>query len=293
MNKTGLRGGDVVRYLLIAVALFAALFPIYWLITLSFRELQDILAIPPNLIPRSFTWVNYKDVLFGGGVNEKDIAGAQNTLPFLFNSIFIGLVSTGVCMLIGTPAAYGLNKGDPRVMNPIAFAILAVRMIPPVILITPFFIILKDIHLLDSKVALALIYAAFNLPFAIWMMRGFFMDVPVELEDAAQIDGCSPFGAFSRIILPIVKPGLAATAVFVFLQAWNEFLFAVILTRTPVSQTLPVAASFFVREGMSQRGINIGAIAVVGTIAVVPMIIFVALVQKWLVRGLTFGAVKG
>lgn len=284
---------DIMRYAVIALYLLVALFPIYWLVTLSVRDLKDILSIPPNIFPESFTLMNFQDVVLGRGVAEKDIAGAENTLPFLANSLIVGVFSTAICMVVGTLAAYGLVKGKPRIMNPTAFGILAIRMIPPIILITPLFIILKSIRMLDSRVALAVIYSAFNIPFAVWMMRGFFMDVPLELEDAAVIDGCGPMGAFIRVVLPVVKPGLAATAVFVFLQAWNEFLFAVILTRTPASQTLPVAASFFVREGMSQRGINIGAIAVVGTIAVVPMIIFVSLVQKWLVRGLTFGAVKG
>jgi multiple sugar transport system permease protein len=293
MNKKAVQAGDVARYLLIAVYLLVALFPIYWLVTLSVRDLTDILAIPPNIIPKSFTLVNFQDVILGTGITEKQIVGAENTLPFLANSLIVGSLSTAICMVIGTLAAYGLFKGNPRIMNPIAFAILAIRMVPPVILITPLFIIFKSAGMLDKRTSLALVYAAFNIPFAVWMMRGFFMDVPVELEDAAMIDGCGPLGAFVRVILPIVKPGLAATAVFVFLQAWNEFFFAVILTRSTVSQTLPVAASFFVREGMSQRGVNIGAIAVVGTIAVLPMIIFVALVQKWLVRGLTFGAVKG
>jgi len=291
--RTRAVGSNTLRYAVIALYLLVALFPIYWLLTLSVRDLKDILSIPPNIFPKSFTTVNFEDVMLGKGIEEKQIAGAENTLPFLRNSLIVGLLSTGICMVFGTLAAYGLVKGKPKVMNPVAFGILAIRMVPPIILITPLFIILKSVRLLDTRIAIAFVYSAFNIPFAVWMMRGFFMDVPSEIEDAAVIDGCSPLGAFLRVVLPLVKPGLAASAVFVFLQAWNEFLFAVILTRTTLSQTLPVAASFFVREGMSQRGINVGAIAVVGTIAVVPMIVFVALVQKWLVRGLTFGAVKG
>jgi multiple sugar transport system permease protein len=282
-----------IRSLFIAIYLLVILFPVYWLISMSFRNLKDVIASPPNWLPKSFTLVNYADVLLGKGVVEKGIVGAENILPFLLNSLIISSIATLICMVFGTTAAYGLVKGNPRKMNKIAFSILAIRMIPPVILITPLFILMRPLNLLNTHMGLALIYAAFNLPFAIWMMRGFLMDIPSAIEEAALIDGCNTLTAFFRVIIPIIRPGLAASAVFTFLQAWNEFFFAVVLTRTPKAQTLPVAASFFVREGMTGKGMNIGAIAVVGTFAIIPMIIFVSLVHKWLVRGLTFGAVKG
>ncbi len=282
----------LLRYFIIACYLFIVLFPVYWFVSLSFRHLRDIITYPPNFIPRSFTLVNYGDVLLGRGVVEKGIVGADNVIPFLVNSLLISGISALLCMVLGTLAAYGLVKGNPKRMNTIAFGILAFRMIPPVILITPLFILMRPLSLLNTHIGLALVYAAFNMPFAVWMMRGFLMDIPVAIEEAALIDGCSILSAFARVILPIVKPGLAACAVFTFLQAWNEFFFAVVLTRTQAAQTLPVAASFFIREGMTGKGMNVGAMAVVGTIAIIPMVIFVVLVNKWLVRGLTFGAVK-
>ncbi len=280
------------RYFFIALYLFIVLFPVYWFVTLSFRDLKDIISSPPNFFPKSFTLVNYEDVLLGKGIIEKGIVGANNVLPFLLNSLIISGISAFLCISLGTIAAYGLVKGKSRIMNKVAFGILAFRMIPPAILITPLFILMRPINLINTHFGLALVYAAFNMPFAVWMMRGFLMDVPLAIEEAALIDGCGVLSAFIRVILPIVRPGLAACAVFTFLQAWNEFFFAVVLTRTQVAQTLPVAASFFIREGMTGKGMNVGAMAVVGTIAIIPMIIFVALVNKWLVRGLTFGAVK-
>lgn len=283
----------IIRFIIIGIYLLIVLFPIYWMITLSLRPLKDILAIPPHWIPYSISISNYADVIFGTG-GLKGVGGAQNTLPYMLNSVLISGGATLICVVLGTIAAYGLTKGKSKIMNPVAFGMLAIRMIPPIVLIVPLFILMKQFGLLDTRFGLILVYSAFNIPFSIWMMRGFFMDIPAEIEEAAKIDGCSAFGAFFRVIVPLVSPGLAAASVFIFLQAWNEFLFAAILTRTPAAQTLPVAASFFVREGVSsQVGTNVGAIAVVGTFAIIPMIIFVSLVQKWLVRGLTFGSVKG
>lgn len=283
---------NVIRISIILFYLFIVIFPVYWFVTLSFRNLRDILTYPPNFFPQSFTLVHYGDVLLGRGVVEKGIVGAENVMPFLFNSLIISGLSAVICIVLGTIAAYGLVKGNPVKMNKIAFGILAFRMIPPVILITPLFILMRPLGLLDTHIGLALVYAAFNMPFAVWMMRGFLMDIPEAIEEAALIDGCNILYAFWKVILPIVRPGLAACSVFTFLQAWNEFFFAVVLTRTQSAQTLPVAASFFIREGITGKGMNVGAMAVVGTIAIIPMIIFVILVNKWLVRGLTFGAVK-
>jgi ABC-type glycerol-3-phosphate transport system permease component len=162
-------------------------------------------------------------------------------------------------------------------------------MLPGLIVAMPLFLIFRGLGLVDSLVGLIIAYTAFNLPFNIWLLQGFFADVPREIEDAAVADGCSPFDVFWRIMLPIITPGLVASAIFCFLLAWNEFGFALILTYTLKSQTLPIAIAGFT----SDRGTLFGAMAAAGTVAILPVLAFALFLQRYLVQGLTAGSVKG
>ena len=168
------------------------------------------------------------------------------------------------------------------------FWILSVRMFPPIATIIPIFLLFNKLGLIDTRLGLMLLYIAFNLPFAIWIMRSFFDEIPSELDDAAMVDGCSPWQAFARIILPLAAPGLSATAIFCMMFSWNEFLFAMIISRAQ-TQTLPVGVMGFI----TQRGVLWGEMSAAATIIMTPMIIFTFLIQRYLIRGLTFGAVKG
>jgi multiple sugar transport system permease protein len=162
-------------------------------------------------------------------------------------------------------------------------------MLPPIVTIVPLFLMLREVGLINSLVGLAIVYTGFNLPFVIWMMRGFFQEVPKEIEEAALLDGESRVGALWRIVLPLVRPGLAATAVFCLIVAWNEFLFALILTQTEAAMTLPVG----IASRVTQYEIKWGAMSAAGVVAMIPVLVFASAVQKYLVRGLSLGAVKG
>jgi multiple sugar transport system permease protein len=184
-------------------------------------------------------------------------------------------------------AAYSLARFKFRAQKAISFTIFLSRMVPPVVLLVPFFSLFRELNWTDKPISLAFSYTAFNLPFVIWLMWGFFKEIPYELEQAAQIDGASKFGAMVRIALPLARPGLAAASIFALINAWNEFLFALVLTG-PDAKTLPVAAAQFV----TNEAILWGPVNAAGTLIMLPLIIFTLLIQKHLVRGLTMGAIK-
>lgn len=270
---------------ILVVAIF--LIPIFWMVTSSFKVPKDILVMPPKWIFTP-TLDNYLAVFFG----KETIAGT--TFPkvegfghSLFNSIIIGVGSTFIAMLIGLPVAYAMARFKFASKNVLAFFILSIRMAPEIAVLIPFYILFSKFYLLDTYPALLIIYVTFNVSFVVWMMRGFFRDVPSELEDSARVDGCSRYGAFFRITLPLAAPGMVATAIFVLLLAWNEFLFALVLTGN-VTKTAPVAIYGFV----SFHEIIWGSLFAAGTMITLPVLIFTLLVQRNLVRGLTMGAIK-
>jgi multiple sugar transport system permease protein len=206
---------------------------------------------------------------------------------FIQNSAIAAVSSTAVAVIFGAPAAYTLARFRFKARSNLAFWILSLRMTPPIAAIIPLFILLRTFQLLDTLQGLILVYTTFNLPFVIWLMRGFFEDLPIELEESAMVEGCSRYGAFFRVALVLASPGLAAAAIFTFLFTWNEFLFALILTGTS-ARTMPVAVQLFMRE----TGIDWGHMCAAAVVMMVPMLIFTLFIKRYLVRGLTFGAVK-
>ena len=215
------------------------------------------------------------------------LLGGQYQKAFT-NSTIVSVTTTVLSLLIGVPAAYTLSRSTIRGQGAIAFWILATRMAPPIAFTIPFFLVYQRLEWLDTLHGLVIVYLTFNLSLVIWMMRTFFDSVPKVLEEAALIDGASVWGTFLRVILPLSAPGLAATAIFTFLFAWNDFFYALILTRTQ-SMTAPVAVVNF----MTYEGWEWGNIAAGGTLVMLPVVIFSLLVRNYLVRGLTAGAVKG
>ena len=204
---------------------------------------------------------------------------------FMINSIAVSSLSTIAAIVIGSLAAYsiaGFNIGGPRY----SFWILSTRMAPPAVLVIPFFIMFSRIRMINTWWVLVFVYLTFNLSFVVWTMRGFFQEIPLELEEAAMLDGCSRLGTFLHVVLPLVSPGLAATAVFTFIFSWNEFIFALVLSA--FRKTLPLALGDFV----TGYAINWGPLFAAGTFVMVPAVIFTFLMQKRLVRGLTLGAVQ-
>jgi multiple sugar transport system permease protein len=269
---------SVFRYLLAALALLFALTPVYWLISISLKREVDQFAVPPVWLGFEPTLQHFRETFLVKPFGE-----------YFLNSVLVAGVSTALSLFIGIPAAYGLTRFQWKRAEGISYWILSNRFLPPIVTIIPLFLMMREAGLLNSPIALIIVYVGFNLPFVIWMMRGFFQEVPLELEEAALIDGDSRWGAFVRVVLPLVKPGIAATAVFCLVVAWNEFIFALVMTQTESSMTLPVG----IASQVTQYEIRWGAMSAAGVVAMIPIFLFASLAQKYLVRGLSLGAVKG
>ncbi len=261
--------------ILLAAAVLITLFPVYWLATLSLKREVDQFAVPPIWLRFTPTLAHYYDIFW-----------VRPFGTYLLNSAVAAGASTLVALVIGTAAAYSLAR-FPR--PGLAFWILSTRMFPPIVSIIPLFMMLRWAKLLDSIFALVVLYTAFNLPFVVWMMRSFFEELPADLEEAAMMDGQTRLGALWKVVLPLVRPGLAATAAFCLVIGWNEFLFALIVAQTDAAMTLPVG----IAGRVTQYEIKWGAMSAAGVVAMLPVFLFASAMQKYLVRGLSLGAVKG
>jgi multiple sugar transport system permease protein len=251
------------------------LFPIYWLFMISFKTADEIYAYPPVWWPASLQWNNYV-VLF------KD--GDARTV---WNSLVVSTLSTVAAMFLGTICAYSLARfktGGDHLAN----WIISQRMVPPIAVVFPIFLIYVWFRLVDTYFGLILLYTAFNLPYVIWMMRGYILDVPIALEHAALVDGYTRWQVLLKVIFPMCRAGLFATAVFTFVFAWNDFLFALVLTRTEVTTYTVQVTHYF--GGQSNFWAKISAMSVLGTL---PIFVVVGFMQRYLVRGISLGAVKG
>jgi multiple sugar transport system permease protein len=255
--------------------LLAWIFPIVWSVLNSFKTEQDVLAYPPKLI-FSPTLAAYRDVLFG----------SASILPNLWSSFVISVGTTVVTIVLAVPAAYALARMRGKRLA--GFYVLATQMLPPVGIIIPYFLILRNIGWIDTYQGMILIYLSFSLPFAIWLMVSYFEEIPLEMEEAAYLDGATRLRALWRIIIPQVQGGIAVTVVFVFLNAWNEFLFAVVLSGNTVR---PVTIAVFNFVSVEQT--LWAKLAAVSVLAMLPVIVLGVVAQKNIVKGLTVGAVKG
>lgn len=251
------------------------LFPVYWLFMTAFKSPEEIFANPPMWLPGGIHWVNFRDLADG------------DDLRSIWNSFVIASVSTMIAIVLGTMAAYSLARfrtgGDK-----LAVWTLSLRMVPPIVLAFPLFLMFASIGLVDTYTGLISIYVAINLPYVIWMMRGFIEDIPRELEQSALIDGCSRWQALVRVVFPMARTGILATAVFAFVYAFNEFAFAIVMTRLEVV-TFPVQITHYFQP-MSTFWARIGAMSIFGCLPVFFMIIAM---NRYLVRGLSGGALKG
>jgi multiple sugar transport system permease protein len=274
--RTRKRIKNTLIYTAIIVAVLLSIFPILYLLITSFKPPELTFSLPPVWI---FTpsLQNYQDVFAGG-----DFA------RFFINSIVVALSTTFLSLAVGTFAAYGFARFRIRGGYWLRMSALVPQMLPPITIIVPLYVLFNGLKLTDTRTALVISYLTFSIPLTIWMMTGFYEDVPLELEESAMIDGCTRLQAMFQVSLPLVAPGMAATAVLSFLYSWNEFLYAVILTGR-FSRTLPVSITSF----MTNRAILWGRIAAAGSLVLVPVLIFALLAQRYLVRGLSRGAVKG
>lgn len=256
----------------------------------SLKRPVDVVTIPPVILSMPPTFESWDWILSGvtGGEAKLKLLEREPILRLLGNSIVVALASTLVTMVLAVLAAYALARFRFRGRALLAFAIIATRMLPPVASVLPLYVLFRATDLLDTRTALILAYTALNLPFAIWMLVGFVDEVPAILEESAMVDGCGRVGVLVRVVVPLIAPGLAATAVFSFLLAWNDFQLAFFLTGNQ-ARTLMVASASF----MTEDGIYYGPMSAYGTMAVLPAVAFAFLAQRHIVRGLTLGAVKG
>jgi multiple sugar transport system permease protein len=276
----------ILMFLLTIPVLLFIFLPILWLFSASFATQVELFTVPPHWIPQHPTLQNYADILFPG---QAASSVPRTFAVALLNSIKIASIVTIVCLVIGSLAAYALVRIPFKHNRTIQIGILATRMIPEVSLVIPLFIIASSLQLINKPIVLIIAYLSFALPFAIWMMAAFFQSVPIELEDAARIDGCSRLGILFRIVIPISVPGLISTAMFVFLLAWDEFFYALIFTSTLAAKTAPVAIAEFV----GRYAVNITGMMAGGILAAVPPVLLALIFQRYIVSGLTAGAVKG
>lgn len=260
----------------VACAFF--LFPVFWMALTSLKDQRDIFTTPPTLFftPTLEHYIGY--------MQRADISRR------LINTVIVAVGSGLVSITAGAMAGYALARIRLRGAATIGVLILLSRGVPPIALAVPMFLVARRLGVTDYHITLILAYCTFLIPYVMWLMRGFFLALPKELEESAMIDGCTRYGAFFRIILPISLPGLLSTLIFSMILAWEELLFALVLTNRFAS-TIPVAIAGI--AGDTVNGANWGALTAVGTITVVPVVIFALLVQKWLIQGLADGATKG
>ena len=270
------RTAVVTTYAVGVVALLLFLFPIFWMVLTSVKTTAQAFTSDPVLVFQP-TLDNYREVLFERGFSK-----------YIGNSLVIGVIATLLTLVLAVTVAYPLARYDLRGGRQITSWILSLRIIPPIVSVVPLYIIFSNLNLVDQYPALIIMYTFMNLPLAVWLLRGFFADIPRELEEAALVDGSSPVGGFFRIVLPLVVPGLVATGMLSLIFCWNEFLFANVLTAAR-AKTAPVGLT----EYATPTGVLWTQIMAAGTVVVLPVMVVGVFIQGFLVRGLAAGAVKG
>ncbi len=285
-------------WLLLGIVLLFFVFPLYWILSSSFKTRADVVSTTPTYIPfLEFepTLQNYRDVFISnvddndgdGGTTVTSSADVSEFRERLLNSVIITGASTLLAVIVGTLTAYTVSRFTIPLEDDFMFFVLSTRMLPPIVVLIPIFVLFNDFGLRDSYHGLILLYTAFNLPFVVWIMKGFFDEIPTEYEEAAMLDGYSRFQAIYKIVLPEAIPAMAATAVFSIIISWNEFVMANFLNRDAASTVPP-----FLNSIIGVGAVEWGRLAAASVVYVIPVIVFTFLVRNHLLRGVTFGAVR-
>jgi multiple sugar transport system permease protein len=277
---------QVILFLLTIPVLLFIFLPVLWLFSASLSTQVELFTVPPHWIPQHPTFQNYLDIIFPG---QAASSVPRTFAVALLNSIKIASAVTIISIAIGSLAAYALVRIPFGFNRFIQVGILATRMVPEVSLIIPLFIVASSLDLINKPIVLIITYLSFALPYAVWMMAAFYQTVPVELEDAARLDGCNRLGILFRVVMPISIPGLISTTMFVFLVAWDEFFYALIFTSTLAAKTAPVAIAEFI----GRYAVNINGMMAGGILAALPPVILGIIFQRYIISGMTAGAVKG
>jgi len=284
------------NWIIVGVLIFILciyLFPVYWMFATATKTKLDAFSLPPKWIYRPIV-DNFKNIFIagaGGAVGKVEMEGGFKWSAFphqLLNSIIVAFTSTGLAVFIGSLSAYVFSRFDIKGKNDLLFIILSSRMLPPIVIVIPLAIMYRTLGLYDTRIGLIIMYTVFNLAFAVWIMRSFIDEIPREYEEAAMVDGYSRFQAFFKFVLPEMRPGMAATAIFSLIMAWNEFTFALLLTGENARTAPPAIA-----HALGTAGINWGHIAAGSVLMVIPVVVFTFLLRGNLIRGFTFGAIKG
>jgi multiple sugar transport system permease protein len=272
------RLGSGVEIVLLTLFAVVMLFPVLWMLETALKETRDIYAVPAKVFNFGPTLDHLKDVF----------SSDSPVLSGLKNSVIVSAASTAIATLLGVPSAWAYSRFPIRAKKDQLFFILSTRFMPPVVVVIPIFLMFRDLGLLDTLQGLILVYAAFNLPFTIWMMKGFIDEVPAEYEEAAMLDGYSRLEAFWRVTLPLLVPGIVATAVFALIFSWNEFAYAIFLITDPDTRTAPPAIAGLI----GGTTIDWGLVAASAMVFAIPVLVFAFLVRRHLVAGVTLGAVR-
>jgi multiple sugar transport system permease protein len=263
------------QIILILLLILFCVFPFYWMVTTSLKTQLLALESPPVWLFEP-TFANYTDVL-----------GKDGVWPTLLNSLIVAVITTALAIILGCPAAYALAKFEFRGKKELWFWFITNRMVSPIVLALPFFLIVRTVGLLDTHLILILVYLTFNLPIVIWICTDQFRSIPHDLNEAATLEGASNFRIFRSICLPLAMPGVAVSGIFSFIFSWNELMYALVLTRNEAKTAPAMAVSF-----MEGYNLPYGKIMATSTLIVIPVVIFALIASKHLVRGLTMGAVK-
>lgn len=269
--------GEVGCYFYVTVLAIFASFPLLWLFICSVKESGDLLANPTSMIPQKLTFSNYYNVLvnLNLGINIK-------------NSLLISFSTTLIATVVSASAAYGIVRFFPKFGNMMSKLLIMTYMFPAIVLVIPYAVVMGRIGLTNTRIGLVLVYLSFNVPYAVWLLVGFFKTVPIGIEEAARIDGAGRLQTFVRVALPLVAPGLVATAIYMFINAWNEFLYALILTSSSDITTLSI--KLHTMQGADV--LNWGDMMAACMVVVLPSVVFFSFIQKYIAGGMTEGAVK-
>jgi multiple sugar transport system permease protein len=279
-------------YLLVLFIVVETLLPFAWLFISSITSNTELVANPKHWLPQHPTWDRYNSILFGKEISFRGASLAGPAKMFqksLANSLIIAGSVTVLSLFFGTLAAYAHSRLKFRFKNALLMLAIAVQMLPPIAIIIPLYILLKDLHMSNSFTNLTLIYCSITVTYVIWIMSGFFKSIPKELDESARIDGCSRLGALFRVILPVSLPGLVATGILCFLTIWNEFLLALVFINDGASKTISLA----IGEFSTQFSVDYGMMSAGGMLISIPPVLLALMFQKYIVAGLTNGAVKG
>ena len=285
----------IVLYFFVVVICLITLAPIFWTIVTSISYPVELLEIPPHYIPRQPTLDNYLDLLFERVEQRRHVGEVwlspttRGYTATLFNSFIVSLFASILCLLIGSLAAYALSRMRFKGRESFSIMFLTAQMTPAIVVMIPLYYLMEQVGYADTRIGLGLVYTAFFLPLAVLILRDFFESIPVELEDAARIDGCGTLGILFRIVLPLSAPGLVTSIIITFIGCWNDFLIALIFTHSLASKTVSVQITHFTLMGFEDYGLFTAG----GLFAAIFPIALALIFQKYIVKGLAAGALKG